>query len=144
MGDNYRFRDVTGGAGGINIGDGNVSVGGDYQDNRSWQRIDNRGGIYAGGDLSVSLGQDLELLTRALAELRLTPAERQRAGRALDEARVAAAAHDQAGIGGHLRRFTEALKDAGALASAGGSVVEALTRIGRWLGPVGAALLALL
>jgi hypothetical protein len=43
-----------------------------------------------------------------------------------------------------LRRFTEILKGAGALAAAGAALVEPLTRIGRWLGPVGAAVLQLL
>ena len=147
MGNKYRFRDVRGGAGGVNIGDGNISVGRDYQDNRSWQRIDNRGGVYAGRDLSMSapsLAKDLELLTKAIEELRLTGAERQRAAGELREAKAAAAAGDQTKIGGHVRRFTEVLKDAGALAGAGSSLVETLTRIGRWLGPIGAAVLALL
>lgn len=132
MGNNYRFRDVRGGAGGVNIGDGNISAGRDYQDNRSWH-------------ITVqSLGRDLELLTTAIEELRLTSGERQQAAHALHGARGAAAAGDQAGVGGHVRRFTEVLKDAGTLAGAGSSLIDALTRIGRWLGPVGAAVLALL
>jgi hypothetical protein len=145
MGNEYRFRDVTGGAGGVNIGDGNISVGGDYRDNRSWQRIDNRGGTYAGRDLTApSLGGDLELLARAIKELRLTATERERAARELNEAKAAAAANDRAKVGSHVRRFTEVLKDAGALATAGNSLIDTITRIGRWLGPVGAAVLALL
>jgi hypothetical protein len=122
MGDNYRFRDVTSGAGAINIGRG----------------------TQVGGDLTVSVGADLEMLSRALEELRLTATERQQAGHALHGAKGAAAAGDQAGVGGHMRRFTEVLKDAGALAGAGATLIDALTRIGRWLGPVGAAVLALL
>jgi len=130
MGDNFRFRDVTGGAGGVNIGRGNISAGRDYQDNRSWQ-------------ITVP-DRDLELLTAAIEELRLTAGERQQAAQALHGAKDAAAAGDRAGVGGHVRRFTEVLKDAGALAGAGATLVDALTRIGRWLGPVGAAVLALL
>lgn len=144
MGDNYHFRDVTTGTGGVNIGRGNVNAGRDHQDNRTWQRIDNRGGTFAGGDITVSLDADLESLGRALEELRLTAAERERAARALEGAKAAAAAKDQAGLGGNLRRFTEVLKDAGGLAGAGATVIDALTRIGRWLGPIGAAVLALL
>jgi hypothetical protein len=147
MGNEYRFRDVRGGAGGVNIGDGNISVGRDYQDNRSRQQIDNRGGTYAGGDLTVekpSLAEDLELLARALAELRLSASEREQAAGELHAAKTAADADDRAGIGGHLSRFTEVLKNAGALATAGTSVVDTLARIGRWLGPLGAAVLTLL
>jgi hypothetical protein len=44
----------------------------------------------------------------------------------------AAAAGDQAGVGEHVRRFTEVLRDAGALAGAGATPIDALTRIGRW------------
>jgi hypothetical protein len=50
MNDNYRFRDVTPGQGPVNLGNGNRNAGRDYQDNRSEQRIDNRGGRHAGRD----------------------------------------------------------------------------------------------
>lgn len=139
----YRFRDAQGGAGGVTIGD--ASAGSDYHDNRSRQHPGNRGGVNAGRDLTVgrpSLGQDLELLSQALAELRLTTAERKQAARQLHAARNATDANDRARIGGHLHSFAELLNNAGALATAGTSVVDALTRIGRWLGPLGAAVLA--
>ena len=132
MGNNYRFRDVHGGAGGVNIGDGNRAAGRDYQDNRSWHTT------------VQSLDEDLERLTTALDGLRLSASERQQAALALHGAKGAAASGDQAEVGGHVRRFTEVLRDAGALAGAGATLIDALTRIGRWLGPVGAAVLALL
>jgi hypothetical protein len=46
MGDNYRFRDMGPGRGQSNIGRG----GRNYQDNRTWQHVDNRGGHYVGGN----------------------------------------------------------------------------------------------
>ena len=46
----YRFRDVRSGQGPVNIGQGNRAAGRDYQDNRSYQHVDNRGGHYAGRD----------------------------------------------------------------------------------------------
>jgi hypothetical protein len=52
---------------------------------------------------------------------------------------------DTAAAGRHLQSFTAGLKDAGALAAAGVTVVESITRIAHWLGPVAAAgVLALL
>jgi hypothetical protein len=149
MGNEYRFRDIHGGAGPVNIGDGNISVGGDYQDNRTRQRIDNRNGVYAGRDLTVSapsLSADLDLLVRALEQLRLTESERDLVARELDAARTAVSEpqSDPATVGGHVRRVTELLSNAGALATAGATLIDPLTRIGRWLGPVGAAVLALL
>jgi hypothetical protein len=146
MGDNYRFRDITTGAGGVNIGTGN-RAGRDYHDNSHRQHIDNRGGVYAGRDLTITnptLDKDFELLARAIEGLRLTMVERKQAEQELHGAKAAATAGDQAKVGGHVRRFTEVLRDAGALAGASTSLVDALTRIGRWLGPVGAAVLALL
>jgi pSer/pThr/pTyr-binding forkhead associated (FHA) protein len=45
--------------------------------------------------------------------------------------------------GRHLRSFTAGLKEAGALAAAGVTVVESIARIAHWLGPVAAGVLAL-
>ena len=47
----YRFRDVRSGQGPVNVGRGNRAAGRDYQDNRSRQHVDSRGGHYAGRDL---------------------------------------------------------------------------------------------
>jgi hypothetical protein len=101
-------------------------------------------GSDAAGSLLVSqpaLASDLDLLTQALTELRLSTAERQQAARELHATRNAARADDRVRIGGHLRTLTELLHDAGALPTAGTSVVGALTRIGHHLGPAGAAVL---
>lgn len=47
-------------------------------------------------------------------------------------------------VAGRLDRVTRALSRAGALAAAGAGLVGPLTTLGRWLGPAGAAVLALL
>jgi hypothetical protein len=51
---------------------------------------------------------------------------------------------DTTAAGRHLQSFTAGLKDAGALAAAGVTVVESIARIAHWLGPVAAGVLALL
>ncbi|WP_436492917.1 hypothetical protein [Actinokineospora sp. HUAS TT18] len=130
-------------------GSGNINVGGNYhQDNRSYrQNIDNRGGMYAGRDMVVQLPpgllRDLDHLDAVLGSLRLTDQERSAATAALGQVRQAAG-QDQQATGGHLQRFTRVLVNAGAVAQAGTSLTDAITRIAQWLGPVGAAVLALL
>jgi hypothetical protein len=141
----FRIRDVSAGGGGqVNIGSGNTNVGGD--------QIDNRGGTFAGRDLTVerpSLASDIEALGALLGQLRLTESERAEATRELDAFREASRTAggkepDREKAGSHLRRFTTLLRDAGALAGAGATLVEPLIRLGRWLGPIGASVLALL
>lgn len=134
----FRMRDVSTGGGQVNIGSGNTNVGRDA--------IDNRGGVLAGGDVTITLASDLDALTAALDGLRLTSEERAGAVRELAGLRSSAVGErpDRQRAGEHLRRFTGLLRDAGALAAAGAALVEPLTRIARWLGPVGAAVLSLL
>lgn len=138
----FRIRDVSAGDGSqVTIGSGNTTVGGD--------QIDNRGGTFAGRDLTIerpSLASDIAALGELLGTLRLTESERVEATRELDAFREASGGRepDREKAGGHLRRFTTLLRDAGALAGAGATLVEPLIRLGRWLGPIGAAVLALL
>ncbi|OLF19019.1 hypothetical protein [Actinophytocola xanthii] len=134
------FRDLRTGGGQVNIGSGNTNVGGDHVD----RRVDNRGGVFAGRDLVLTPASDTQSLADALATLRLTEAERAEALTALEAFRAAAGTPDRGKAGEHLRRFTAVLRDTGALASAGAALVDPLTRLGRWLGPVGASVLALL
>jgi hypothetical protein len=141
MGDTFRVGDV-GGSGQVNIGRG----GSNYQDNSSHQTIDNRGGTYVGGNVTAAppgLLNDLDALGAMLEQLRLTGDERAEAERQLGAARAAVENEPQQAAD-PLRRFTEILKGAGALATAGAALVGPLTRIGQWLGPVGAAVLQLL
>ncbi|GIF00485.1 hypothetical protein [Paractinoplanes rishiriensis] len=59
--------------------------------------------------------------------------------------RELAAAHPDAGqVAGRLERLTRELNRWGALAGAGASLTGPLQTLGRWLGPAGATLLALL
>ena len=51
---------------------------------------------------------------------------------------------DTTAAGRHLRSFTANLKEAGALATAGVALAESIAKIAHWLGPLGAAALALL
>ena len=60
------------------------------------------------------------------------------------EGAIAGGAPAQPEVAGRLDRVTRALSQAGALAAAGAGLVGPLTTLGRWLGPAGAALLALL
>lgn len=51
---------------------------------------------------------------------------------------------DSAGLGERLGRVTEILVSAGALVSAGTGLGSAITKLGTWLGPFGAAALGLI
>ena len=106
----------------------------------------------AGLDQIVSHGEvgevlaELATLREALAGLRLTEAERSSAERdlaALEEA-VDRPDPDPTTAGRHLQSFTANLKEAGALATAGVALAESIAKIAHWLGPLGAAALALL
>lgn len=117
------FRNITiTGGGQINLGSGNTNVGRDQ--------------------VVATLTGDLDALDAALRGLRMTDTQRTEAVRALDAFR--GAVQDKPTASEHLQRFTRVLRDAGALATAGTALVEPLKRIGQWLGPLGAAVLALL
>lgn len=78
----------------------------------------------------------------ALAELRLTAAERQVVEK--DVAEMGAAADDETdrpAVARHLESLTATLQRAGALAGAGAGLVEPLARLAHWLGPLGASVL---
>ncbi|HEV2873418.1 MAG TPA: hypothetical protein VG409_18605, partial [Actinomycetota bacterium] len=78
--------------------------------------------------------------------LRLTEAERSSAEQDLAAMREAVDRPDPdtTAAGRHLRSFTANLKEAGALATAGVTLAESIAKIAHWLGPLGAAALALL
>lgn len=117
------FNNITiNGGGQVNLGTGNTNVGRDQ--------------------VVVTLAGDIDALGAALRELRLSDEQRAAASAAL--AGFRASVQDKRTASAHLGRFTKVLKDAGALAAAGAKLIEPLTRIGRWLGPLGAAVLALL
>ncbi|MER5917296.1 hypothetical protein ABT124_44960 [Streptomyces sp. NPDC001982] len=89
---------------------------------------------------------EVAALRQVLDGLRLTVEERQSAegelravGDALDRDQP-----DRDGAARYLEAFTTRLRDAGVLASAGASVVGALSSIAHWLGPSAASVLALL
>lgn len=76
----------------------------------------------------------------------MTAAERADAERELDAVDEALRDEDpdRSVVGSHMSRLTRGLKEAGALASSGESLLRSLGTIARWLGPVGAGVLALL
>ncbi|MGA9160095.1 MAG: hypothetical protein WB297_04420 [Actinomycetota bacterium] len=82
-------------------------------------------------------------LRGSLAGLELPGEVRSEAGRALDEieGELRVPDPDRGVITARLERFTELLAGAGALASAGASLIRPIRQIATWLGPVGAALL---
>lgn len=120
------FNNVTVNGGQVNLGTGNTNVGRDQ--------------------VTVTLTGDIDALGAALETLPLTDLQRAEASRALAAFQAAAATSspNKQTATSHLRRFTTVLRDAGALATAGAALIEPLTRIGRWLGPIGAAVLTLL
>jgi hypothetical protein len=127
-------------------------VHGPVQTGSGRQHVAGRDQYVAGRDQVVVHGEagqvlaELAGLREALAGLRLTEAERADAERdlqAMEEA-VRRPEPDAGAAGRHLQSFTAGLKEAGALAAAGVTVVESIARIAHWLGPVAAGVLALL
>lgn len=132
----YRFGNVQGP---VQTGDGvQYTAGRD-------QYVAGRDQFVVHGEAGQVLAE-LAGLREALAGLRLTEAERAGAERDLEamEEAVRRPEPDTAAAGRHLQSFTAGLKDAGALAAAGVTVVESIARIAHWLGPVAAGVLALL
>jgi hypothetical protein len=92
---------------------------------------------------SAAVANELVALRGAVAELRLTAPERQAVEE--DLASMEAATGDDADrptVARHLESLTTTLQRAGALAAAGAGLVDPLTRLARWLGPLGASVLA--
>ena len=105
----------------------------------------------AGHDQVVHTGPaetlaELASIRQALDELRLTAAERN--GVEADVAAMEAAARaddpDAHALRQRLESLTSTLKDAGALASAGSTLVDSIAKLARWLGPLGAGVLSML
>ncbi|MEV7289796.1 hypothetical protein AB0O01_35475 [Streptomyces sp. NPDC093252] len=128
-GDSYHFGDVRGP---VNAGSGQQYVTGRdqtvHQADREW------------------LLSEIDALRQALDGLRLNAQERRTAegelhavGFALDRDKP-----DREGAARSLEAFTTRLQAAGVLASAGASVVGALSSIAHWVGPSAASVLALL
>ncbi|SHM38882.1 hypothetical protein [Actinacidiphila paucisporea] len=140
---NYRFGDVYGP---VNAGDGQQYVaGGD-------QYIVHGDQFIAGGDQTVDRSDhrqllfDVSALQELLADLRLTSGERQSAEGDIAGLRDALDRDepDREQAGRHLREFAAGLHQAGAIASAGTSLMDAAGRIAHWLGPLGLGAMALL
>ena len=83
-------------------------------------------------------------LRRSLAGLELSEQVRSETGSALDEIEdeLRIPGPDRGVVTARLERFTELLTDAGAMSSAGASLVRSIRQIAAWVGPMGAALLA--
>lgn len=132
----YRFGNVQGP---VQTGDGvQYTAGRD-------QYVAGRDQVIAHGQAGEVLAE-LSSLGEALAGLRLTEAERASADQDLQAMRDAVDRPDpdKGAASRHLQSFTTGLKDAGALATAGVTLAESIAKIAHWLGPLGAAVLALL
>ena len=133
MSDTYRFGNVSGP---VNAGSGNMNVGSGTQQVAGRDVIV---GNRVGADPAVAA--EIEALRGAIADLRLTAAEREAAEGQLG---AFAEAGDKEAAAGHLESFVTGLKKAGALASASTSFVESVAKLARWVGPLAAGVLALL
>ena len=110
------------------------------------------------GDMSLYGGQqyvagspeevraDLAALREVVAGLGLQPEVQQEATDLIDEAdrELAQPTPQPDKVGGPMTRLANLLSDAGAVASAGASLIAPLQRIGSWLGIAGKAILAVL
>ena len=133
MSDTFRFGNVSGpvnaGSGNMNVGSGSQQVAG--RDLVAGNRVDADPGMAA----------EIEALRGAIAQLRLTTAEREAAE---GELGALAEAGDKEAAAGHLESFVAGLKKAGALAEAGASLAGPVTKLAAWVGPLAAGALALL
>ena len=133
MSDTFRFGNVSGpvnaGSGNMNVGSGSQQVAG--RDLVVGNRVDADPGMAA----------EIEALRGAIAQLRLTAAEREAAD---GELGALAEAGDKEAAAGHLESFVALLKKAGALAEAGASLAGPVTKLAAWVGPLAAGALALL
>jgi hypothetical protein len=128
----------------VQTGDGvQHNVGGDQYVSHGHQYVAGRDQIVHPDAATVAT--ELAALREALAELRLTAAERQAVEQ--DVAAMEAAADDDGetdrpAVARHLESLTATLQRAGVLAAASVGLVEPLSRLARWLGPLGTAVLA--
>jgi hypothetical protein len=103
-----------------------------------------QGGIHAAAEWSSQVRNEIERAREALAAVPLPPDVRASADEALKDASAAAQGGDKGRVATLLAKATGTLKDAGAFASAGTGLLEALQRAAKILGPIGATVLALL
>jgi hypothetical protein len=82
-------------------------------------------------------------LRASLARLELPERVRSQAGRALDgiEGELRMPDPDRGVVTARLERLAELLTGAGAVASAGATLIRPIRQIAAWIGPIGAALL---
>jgi hypothetical protein len=101
---------------------------------------------HAGGTLTMGPLGAAEELRAGLRTATLPEPTRREAERALDavEAELERPAPDQERVGAHLDRLVAGLGKAGALATAGESLLRPLRSLACWLGPAGLAALRLL
>jgi hypothetical protein len=127
----------------VQTGDGvQHNVGGDQYVSHGDQYVAGRDQIVHPDAATVAT--ELAALREALAELRLSAAERQAVEQdvAAMEAAVDDDETDRPAVARHLDSLTATLQRAGALAAASVGLVEPLSRLARWLGPLGATVLA--
>lgn len=137
MSGSFRFGNVSGP---VNAGSGNMNVGSGTQYNAGRDlHVGDRVGYRVADDPTVAA--ELATLREALEDMRLTARERQEVA---DELDALAEAADTDTAAGHLESFVSKVQQAGALASAGSSVAEAVTKLARWLGPAAAAAVGML
>lgn len=132
MSDSFRFGDVSGP---VVAGSNNTVAGRDQ--------------VIAGGDVHIgdriganpAMAEAIAGLKEELARLRLTAEERQSAEQHLD---AVAGASDRGEAAGHLEGFVQVVKNAGDTAVAGTRIVDLVSTMVKWLGPVAAGVMALL
>jgi phage-related tail protein len=134
------------------------SVNGPVQTGSGVQNVAGRDQFFAHGDQNMA-GRDLTItpldegtraalaiVQRAAEGMRLTQDERQsvESDLAAIEACAQSTRPDARSLGDRLERLTSTIKATGELASEGSSLVDAITKLARWIGPAAAGVLALL
>ena len=105
------------------------------------------GGQHDAANLTViDARREIRVVRQNLDQAALPPQSRLAAGRALEgvEEELDKPEPDRGRVAGRLEELTRILASAGALAGAGGVLVQPLRRLASWLGPLGLSLLRLL
>ena len=105
------------------------------------------GGQHGAANLTViDARREIRVVRQNLDQAALPPQSRLAAGRALEgvEEELDKPEPDRGRVAGRLEELTRVLASAGALAGAGGALVQPLRRLASWLGPLGLSLLRLL
>lgn len=138
-----RFGNVSGP---VQTGEGNQMVaGGDQFVAGGDQSVVSRSSA-SSADVAEQLAE-IQTVLHELAGLRLTAAERESVERSMagmEQSLTGTTAPDPVETARHLQSAASVLKEAGALASAGSSLTGAFVRLAKWLGPVGAGVLAMI